>query len=214
MCTRYYVELSSELRPYVEMAKRSPLRQRMVTKLGKPFKESGEIHVTDMTTVLAPGVSGGKAAFPMVWGYHIPGIRRPVVNARVETAKEKQSFAADWHRHRCIVIASCYFEWEHIQRPDGKVVTGDKYAIQPRSASMTCLAGLYRIEEERGLKYPVFTILTRTPSEALMKIHDRMPVVLPQEAVDDWIRPDSNPDQIVNASITDMVVEKASHLFK
>lgn len=209
MCTRYYVELSPELRPYVEIANRSPLRSKMVTKLGKPFKESGEIHVADMTTVVAPGARGRKTAFPMVWGYHIPGIDRPVVNARVETAKEKSSFTEDWYRHRCIVLASYYFEWEHIRRPDGKVRTGQKYAIQPRGSTVTYLAGLYRIEEERGLKYPVFTVLTREPGEAVKKLHDRMPVVLPEEVVDDWIRPESNPEKIAENAITDMVVEKA-----
>lgn len=209
MCTRYYVELSPELRPYVEEAKNSQLKARMVTKLGKPFKESGEIHVTDMTTVVAPGASGKKTAFPMVWGYHIEGIDRPVVNARVETAKEKRSFSEDWYRHRCIVLASYYFEWMHIHRPDSKIKTGDKYVIQPRNSTVTYLAGLYHIEEFRDLKYPVFTVLTRAPSEELVKIHDRMPVVLPEDAVNDWIRPESNPDRIVENALTDMVIEKA-----
>ena len=82
MCTRYYVELSPELRPYVERAKHSRLKTRMVSSLGKEFRENGEIRPTDMVTVIAPSATGGKTAFPMVWGYHIPGVDRPVVNAR------------------------------------------------------------------------------------------------------------------------------------
>lgn len=86
-------------------------------------------------------------------------------------------------------------------------MTGDKFAIQPKGATITCLAGLYRIEEERGLKYPVFTVLTREPGEDLAKIHDRMPVVLPEDAADDWINLSSNPDEVADRALTDMVAE-------
>lgn len=209
MCTRYYVEMSPELRPYIEAANESPLKAKMVSKLGKSFKESGEIKPTDMTTVIAPGKSGSKASFPMIWGYHIDGIDRPVVNARVETAKEKKSFTEDWYRHRCVVPASWYYEWEHIPKPDGKVKRGDKYAIQPRDADVTWLAGLYRIEEDRGIKYPVFTILTREPSVELSRIHNRMPVILPNNAIDDWISLSGDPEKIAGEALTDMVMEKA-----
>lgn len=204
MCTRYYVELSPELRPYVEAASRTPLKAKMVSVLGKKFKAEGEIRPTDMAAVIAPGRDGKKAVFPMVWGYHITGIDRPVVNARVESAKEKTSFAIDWARHRCIVPASYYFEWEHIKRPDGSVKTGQKYAIQPRNATVTYLAGLYRIEEARGLRYPVFTVLTREPGEILSKIHNRMPVILPEDAIGDWIKPDVDPGRIVSEALADM----------
>lgn len=203
------MELSPELRPYVETANRTPLRQKMVSKLGKEFKTSGEIRPTDMTAVIAPNASGGRTAFPMVWGYHIKGIDRPVVNARVESAKDKSSFSDDWRRHRCIIPASYYFEWEHFKRPDGKIKTGQKFAIQPKGATVTYLAGLYRIEEERDLKYPVFTVLTREPSTELAKIHNRMPVILPGDAIDDWIKPDADPEKIVAEALTDMVMEKA-----
>jgi len=210
MCTRYYVELSPELRPYVEAADNTLLRAKMVSVLGKAFKTEGEVRPTDMAAVIAPGGDGKKAVFPMVWGYHVRGISHPVVNARIESARNKPSFAVDWKRHRCIVPASCYFEWVHIKCPDGKIRTGDKYVIQPRNAAVTYLAGLYRIEEERGLKYPVFTVLTRKPGDVLAKIHDRMPVILPADAIDDWIKPDANPERIVTEALTDMVVEKAA----
>jgi putative SOS response-associated peptidase YedK len=58
---------------------------------------------------------------------------------------------------------------------------------------VTYLAGLYRIEEERGLRYPVFTVLTKEPGEILSKIHNRMPVILPEDAIDDWIKAGCRP---------------------
>ena len=145
MCTRYYVELSPELRPYVEAASRTPLKAKMVSVLAKKFKAEGEIRPTDMAAVIAPGRDGKQAVFPMVWGYHITGIDHPVVNARVESAKDKTSFAIDWARHRCIVPASYYFEWEHLKTDSGKKKTGEKFRIQPEGSRIVFFAGLYRV---------------------------------------------------------------------
>jgi DNA replication protein DnaD len=35
-----------------------------------------------------------------------------------------------------------------------------------------------------------------------------MPVILPGEAVEKWINPDSKPDEIIKNAMTDMVFEK------
>jgi len=70
---------------------------------------------------------------------------------------------------------------------------------------VTYLAGLYRMEGN----YPHFTILTREPSEGLLKLHDRMPVILPAGLISDWVRPDGSPDGVICHALTDMIVEKA-----
>ncbi len=80
--------------------------------------------------------------------------------------------------------------------------------IQPKGSEITWLAGLYRIEEMSGIQVPVFTVLTREPSEEIRFIHDRMPVILPREDVDNWIKPDSKPDEVIKNAMTDMVFEK------
>ena len=209
VCTRYYVELSPELRPYIEAASRSRLKESMVTKLGRAFKFSGEIRPTDIAAVIAPGPGGEKSVYPMVWGYHVPGIDHPIVNARSESVGEKKTFSGDWRKHRCIIPASYYFEWEHIRKPDGSKQTGSRYAIQPARSNVTYLAGLYRIEEKGEFRYPVFTVLTREPSEELRRIHDRMPLILPEELMDSWICPDSDPEFIAEQAITVMICESA-----
>lgn len=210
MCCRYYMEMSPELRPIVEEMNRAPLTSRMVDKLGRGVTTKGEVRPTDIVPVLAPASSGEKKVFPMLWGFTAKGVDRPIVNCRVETASTKPLWKEAWKSHRCIVPASYYFEWEHLVSPSGKPKTGDKYMIQPRGSEVCYMAGLYKIEEFRGLKYPVFSILTRTPSQELAKLHDRMPVVFPTEAIMDWIRPDGDPAKMVKAALTDMVFEKAN----
>ena len=86
-----------------------------------------------------------------------------------------------WEKRRCIIPASWYFEWEHLISNTGQKKTGDKYMIQPNGSSMTWLAGLYRIEDS----LPVFAVLTREPTDELRRIHDRMPLILPKERIDE-----------------------------
>lgn len=209
MCTRYYMELSPELRPIIEAARISGLTSKMVDKLGKPLKTEGEIRPTDMVPAIAPDKNGRYSIFPMVWGYRLPGLDRPVVNARIETAPQKEIWKEGWNSHRCIIPASYYFEWEHHKTASGKTRAGDRYAIQPRGSDTTWLAGLYRIETYRGLSFPVFAILTRIPTEELSAIHDRMPLILPKGMVEEWIKPDSAPEEIIKTALSDMIIEKS-----
>ena len=208
MCCRYYMEMSPELRPYVDAVRYSPLGLKMVEKLGKPLITKGEVCPTNMVPVIAPNKDGCKTIFPMIWGFTIKGLDQPVINARVETAGEKKSFKEAWASHRCIIPASWYYEWEHYISDTGKTKTGDRYAIQPSGSSVTYLAGLYKMEIYRDLTYPVFTILTKEPSDNLKKIHDRMPFILPASAIDEWIDPKNDACAILSKAVKDMIIEK------
>ncbi len=209
MCTRYYMELSPELRPYIDRAFHSPLKDRMVAKLGRPLKTEGEVCPTDIAPVIAPDNNHSPTVFPMIWGFTNPRERgKPLVNCRVETAGFKPFWKESWQRRRCIIPCSYYFEWEHYMTIKGQKKAGQKYMIQPTGALITYLAGLYTIEEANGIKVPVFTVLTREPGEEISFIHDRMPVILGKENVENWMDPQSNPVEIVKTALTDMYYEK------
>ena len=211
MCCRFCIELSKEMQALIEKAEYSPLRSRMSIALSKPLMKEGEIRPMDMVSVIASSKTGREAVFPMVWGFSIPRTKNPVFNARMETAKEKDLFRDSWNSRRCVIPCSWYIEWEHLKDDfTGKTKTGDKYAIQPKNSSITYLAGLYRMEEGHGITYPVFTILTREPSQEISFIHDRMPLILPQTCISDWIRPAAKPDDIAALALTDMIFEKSA----
>ena len=98
---------------------------------------------------------------------------------------------------------------EPLTNAAGKVKTGDKYMIQPEGSSVTFLAGLYRIEELKGIHIPVFTVLTRDPVESIRFIHDRMPVILPKDSIREWIQPEAKPERIIKSAIQDLIFDKA-----
>ena len=55
----------------------------------------------------------------------------------------------------------------------------------------------------------MFVVLTRTPGESVRFIHDRMPLMLPERCVGEWIRPDARPEDLLDAALTEMIYEKA-----
>ena len=174
------------------------------TTHARPLITDSEVRPTDIVPVIAPNAKGIKSVFPMQWGFLARDGKRTLFNARIESAMEKPTFKDAWKSQRCIIPASYYFEWEHFKSADGKIKTGDKFAIQPKGCTVTRLCGLYRIEDG----YPVFVVLTKEPTAELSKIHDRMPLMLPKERIDAWINPESNPDEIVPYALTDMIIEK------
>ena len=101
-------------------------------------------------------------------------------------------------QRRCLIPASHYFEWGE---QNGKKV---KYAIRQNSSEMIYMAGLYRIEHGAD---PVFTILTRSPAESIAFILDRMPVILPEAAIGDWLDIRFDANEIIKAAITDVIFQ-------
>lgn len=205
MCTRYALEKDlPEMREIIDVASRSLLAQKFLETHAMPIITNGEVRPTNIVPVIASNAQRIKAVFPMQWGFMAKDNKRTLFNARVETAGEKPTFREAWKSHRCIIPASYYFEWQHFKSPDGKKKTGDKFAIQPAGYTITWLCGLYRIEEG----YPVFVVLTKEPTLELSKIHDRMPLMLPTEKVEDWIDPSSDPGELLPYALEKMIIEK------
>ena len=101
------------------------------------------------------------------WGF-VSGDKGLIINARVETIKEKKTFRDLAYNNRCVIPASGYYEWRKNDRL--------KFSFRPEDSSdILYIAGLYR-EEEDGSKY---VVLTRNPTEDVSGIHDSMPLILP-----------------------------------
>ena len=158
--------------------------------------KTGEVSPGDVAAVVASNRRREPQPFAMEWGYHLPN-GKLVFNTRSETAAEKPMFADGMRQRRCLIPAAHYFEWE--RKAGGKT----KYAIAPKAGEGFFLAGIYRMEAGK----PVFSILTRSPAEEIAFIHDRMPVILPNEVTADWLNPDYRGDEILRAAITDMAYQ-------
>ncbi|MBQ7600303.1 MAG: SOS response-associated peptidase family protein [Clostridia bacterium] len=205
MCVRFFVDDEDrELRPYLESAGSSRLLKEYEKRNGRAAGMRGEIRPSDAACVTACSRTGKTAAYPMKWGYDIHG-RSICVNARCETAAQKEMFADGWRFRRCIVPSSWYYEWQHYEDDRGIKRTGQKYAIKTDRERLTWLCGLYRLRED----VPEFVILTRPAAGAVSEIHDRMPVIMPGLWAFEWVMPDADPSLLLKYSAEDLIMREA-----
>ena len=155
--------------------------------------KTGEVNPGDIAAVIASNRKLEPQAFGMKWGYKLPD-GKLIFNARSETAAQKAMFADGMRQRRCLIPADCYYEWQ--KTAQGK----QKYQLAPSDANSFFLAGIYRIEQGSA----VFSVLTKEPVESIAFIHHRMPVILPREAMSDWLNPRYNGIEILNAAVGDI----------
>ena len=185
MCGRYNFSKNSS----------SPMVQKVLENLQDRQVEVkiGEVNPGDVAAVIASNRKLEPQAFGMKWGYKLPD-GKLIFNARSETAAQKAMFADGMRQRRCLIPADCYYEWQ--KTAQGK----QKYQLAPSNANGFFLAGIYRIEQGSA----VFSVLTKEPVESITFIHHRMPVILPKEAMSDWLNPRYNGIEILNAAVGDI----------
>ncbi len=164
MCGRYYIEIDNEeLQSIVAAVER------------KTAIKTGEIYPTNTVPVLSH--TGDMTA--MRWGFPKFDGKGEIINARSETATEKNMFKKPMVEGRCLIPASWYYEWE---KQGSKKV---KYSLFSSDTQPLWFAGLSRTDYKTGES--LFVILTRPAWLGISFIHDRMPVILPKEKHDEWL---------------------------
>jgi len=113
-----------------------------------------------------------------------------MINARMETLVDKPSFRRAAARHRALVPADGYYEWE--KTPDRKIPT----YLHAEDGGVLALAALYEywpnpsLPEEHPDKWlRTCTIITHPAADALGHIHDRTPLVIPPDMFSAWLDP-------------------------
>jgi putative SOS response-associated peptidase YedK len=115
-----------------------------------------------------------------------PKIGSRMINARAEGLAGKGAFKGAFEKRRCIIPADGFYEW--------RAVPGEKrkqpYFVHHPDGEPYALAGLWEVWRGPGRDQEPLrscTIITGPPNEAMARIHDRMPVILPPSAWDTWL---------------------------
>lgn len=106
-----------------------------------------------------------------------------MINARSETVADKPAFRAAFKKRRCLIPADGFFEWKTI--PGEK--TKQPYMIRLKSGEPFVFAGLWERWDKSGPAVETCTILTTSANTVVQPLHDRMPVILPQDAWHTWL---------------------------
>lgn len=134
----------------------------------------------DIAPVLAMDKNLKPRIFFMKWGYSI--YDKLVYNSRSEDIVNRKSFSNDYMKHRCVIPATAYYEW------DKKKTC---YRLIPNH-ELIYFAGIYRLENNKA----VFSIITLASDDDLKMVHDRMPMVISDKEVTKYINPDTPLSQL------------------
>ena len=129
----------------------------------------------------------GRRAGPMRWGLvpHWAGSPRAgarMINARSETVATRSAYRESFLARRCLVPADGFYEWE--ARATGK----QPYWIHRPGSALFAMAGIWALwRDGAGDRLATFSILTREAPGTIRWLHDRVPVILPEECWTDWL---------------------------
>jgi hypothetical protein len=113
-----------------------------------------------------------------------------MINARSESAAEKPAFRRALASRRCLIPADGWYEWQRGE--DHKQPYYTHYA-DGRSLALAGLWEYWKPKDDPEGQYPdglvTAAVLTAAAVGPLRQVHDRMPLVLPAEAWDTWLKP-------------------------
>jgi putative SOS response-associated peptidase YedK len=116
------------------------------------------------------------------WWAKDPSIGNQMINARAETLATKAAFKDLVGQQRCLVLADGFYEW----RKEGKRKVPMRFKL--KTGEPFAFAGLWDSwRKPDGKRLQTFTIITTEPNEVLRPVHNRMPVVLNDEAALTWL---------------------------
>ena len=110
----------------------------------------------------------------MCWGF--PGFKgsQLIINARAESALEKRMFAESVLNRRCIIPAKWFYEWDKDK---------NKARFTFDGTPSVYMAGFYDLKDS----VKRYVILTTAANESMIRTHDRMPLILSESEIEDWI---------------------------
>ncbi|MDA1093269.1 MAG: SOS response-associated peptidase [Acidobacteria bacterium] len=117
-----------------------------------------------------------------------------LINARGEQIAETRSYAEPLRHQRCVVPLSGFYEWKR----DGR--TKQPFAVSLRNGPVMAVAGVWERWQPNSHTPAVhsFSIVTTTANEFMADIHDRMPVILRSEDIDQWLDPEVHePERVL-----------------
>lgn len=136
--------------------------------------KTGEVFPTDETALIIAGQKQVQVV-GMNWGF--PGFKagQSIINARSETVMQKQMFADSFQKRRCVYPTTGFFEWNKSKQ---------KYKFNFSNDPETLfIAGCYNYFDN----VPRSILFTTQPNESMIKVHDRMPLILSKSQINAWI---------------------------
>lgn len=126
-------------------------------------------------------------------------VKATMFNAVAEELDQKSSFRNLIARHRCVIPAAGFYEWSgpkskrtpnYVTDPEGYLFFAGLYSWWADPADKAA----HKDDPDQIDWRLTTTILTTPPSGRFTELHNRAPVALPYDRIDDWISSTSKGD--------------------
>ena len=201
MCGRYSVLTENEIIEIREIIREVSLR--IIRDDFEDYSESAaEVFPTNHAPVILSHGNGEVSFESLRWGFKRYDGKNVIINARAETLETKNIFSRLLNFGRCVVPAREYYEWKNAGRE--KI----KHFVKDKDENILFMAGLYRNTPD-GRE---FVIITKDACGEVKEIHDRAPVILQANQIEQWLSGKLSPDDVVNLDFNASVMpcEKTS----
>lgn len=167
-----------------------------IEELPAAFKPASNIALTDPALVVTNEVprKAEMLRFSIIPFNNTRDPKKIAPNLMGNATKEKVAVSPMWkgsfERRRCLIPVSGFYDWVTLE--DGK--TKVPYMAYVPGQAMFCLTGIWdRWISPAGEEVRSFAIITGPPNELWAKVHNRMPVIMPEDHFEEWLSPE-NPD--------------------
>lgn len=170
MCGRYYAddETDKEIEKIIKQVDEKLRNER----------KKGEVYPTNTAPVIKMQNNILTLTYQQ-WGFPHFNHKGVIINARSETALNKNLFRTSLLTQRCIIPAGLYYEWD-----ESKI----KYEFKRADNSVMYFAGFYNNYNTQNAQIKAkYIILTTKANQSVRDIHDRMPLILDGDEITDWL---------------------------
>lgn len=153
---------------------------------------------TQKVAAVRVSAAGSRELCSLKWGL-VPSwaddvaIGNRMINARAETVATKPAYRKAFKSHRCLIVADGFYEWQKTGRQK------QPFYIRLKDDRPFGFAGVWEKWSKAGEPLESCSIITTGANELVAPIHDRMPVIVPPEAYDLWLSPDTQEVELLQS---------------
>jgi putative SOS response-associated peptidase YedK len=174
-----------------------PLAELYLELLNQPFPAADRYNVapTEQVPVIRNDRDGARVVrekrwwLTPYWSKEV-STRYSMFNAKAETLATSRAFREPFQRRRCVVPVSGFYEW--VKEGGAKL----PYYIRPAANDGLLLAGIWDRWRGSDNVLESFAIVTADVNDKLAFVHNRQPVMLARDQVDEWLSADTPRERL------------------
>lgn len=198
MCGRYFFDLDSEelSQLYKKIQKQAKQEEKLAERIA-----TGEVYPSNHVITLQRNKDNEIEPNLTRWGFQGFKKGQLLINAKSETVEQKKTFTKPFQTERCVFPMTGFYEWSQDKQ---------KFLFTNPNSSIIFVAGFCRTHKNEIGYETESIIMTTSPNDSVSKIHDRMPLIVERNQVNDWILDIDFARELIKEKMPDLKSELVS----